>query len=295
MTSPYVQGTTLPLQSDGQSLHVTVVQAFPPTLSCASVVSLDWPSLKLKGTYVLKVFDRRFATQLRRDSKAKSWTPEVEKRYHQFASTGGLSRLIPYISQKETDEDWSETDERWDQAQLETYLQYRSLKLYKTEKEVYGILHAFQGKDIPYLYANVNIKTATGPDYENYDCPGILMEYVQGFPLTDIERYAPQANWQGICERAIRIVNQIGEKGIRNEDVKTRSFIIKSNGKVAMIDFASCVVRRPGQSKEDWEEWKAMQDEEGAVGCTMEKKLKGKFTYKRSMESRRLMDRYMRE
>lgn len=105
--------------------------------------------------------------------------------------------------------------------------------------------------------------------------------------------------------RRIRIINLIGGRGIRDEDVKTRSFIVRNNPSkygprttptdVVMIDFGSCVLRTKDQDDRDWREWKAMQDEEGAIGMVMERKLNGGFTYVRTAESERLMDEFMSE
>jgi hypothetical protein len=313
LSCPYFAGNNLAVQindenSSGQaseSLDVTVCQAFDPfTLSCALLVQLDWPSLKLKGQYVLKLFDRRFAAQLRREHKACSWTPEVEDNYRNFVHSGGLRELVAFIAEKETDDYWSARKQKdWNQAQLEAYLQYCSRKFYKTETAVYYRLHELQGQDIPRFIARVVIRrTSSDPVDEYLDCPGILLEYIQGFPLTDIEEFAPKAAWQPICDEAIRIINRISNLNVRNEDVKTRSFMVQPNPdpdtaqfKLCMMDFGSCVLRKPDQDDHDWREWKAMQDEEGAIGLVMERKLRGGFKYTPSLEYEQLIYEFQRE
>lgn len=47
---------------------------------------------------VLKIFDRRFATQLREDSKAKPWTLESEEHYHRLIENGGVAELVPTLA-----------------------------------------------------------------------------------------------------------------------------------------------------------------------------------------------------
>ena len=42
-----------------------------------------------------------------------------------------------------------------------------------------------------------------------------MLEYVQGFHLTNLEEFAPKAAWQQICDEAIRIINRIGDRDIR--------------------------------------------------------------------------------
>jgi len=60
-------------------VNARIIKVFKPfTLSCAMVVQLDCPPFK--GQFVLKLYDRRFSTQLRRDEKASPWNSEIESR-----------------------------------------------------------------------------------------------------------------------------------------------------------------------------------------------------------------------
>lgn len=295
------------LPVDGQvteSLEVTVIEPFIPfTLSCALLVQLDWPSLKLSGRFVLKLFDRRFAAQLRREHDAGNRTPELENDYRKFIQHNDLQACLASFAKFEADDDWSskaQTD--WDRAQREVYLQYLCRKLYSTETAVYDRLHELQGRDIPRLVARIVLQHSStcSPVHEYLDCPGILLEYIEGFSLTDLETSAPKVAWQTICDEAIRIINEISNHNIRNEDVKTRSFVIKHDAamtqfKAVMMDFGTCVLRRPDQDEDDWREWKSLEDEEGAIGLVMERKLQGGFKYTPTLEYQRLMDEFQSE
>ena len=96
----------------------------------------------------------------------------------------------------------------------------------------------------------------------------------------------PKECWQSIGEEAIWIVNVIGDRGILNEDVKRPNFIVQRQEanvcKVFMIDLALCLFRSESEDDAEWDQWKAMQDEEGTVVYVMQRKLKGGFTYHRS-------------
>ncbi|KAF1814052.1 hypothetical protein P152DRAFT_481210 [Eremomyces bilateralis CBS 781.70] len=298
---PYFEGNTLTIQIDGQpsnNLDVTVLKAFEPfTLSCALLVQLDWSMLKLKGQYVLKLFDRRFATEVRRYNKACPWDPKIEDEYRNFVYDDDISALFTFCAEQETDYKWTPSAQKdWNGAHLEAYLQYCCRNYYMTETQVYDRLPDLQGEDIPRLIARVLIRrpSSAGLIDKYLDCPGILLEYIQGYHLTDLEENTPKAAWQQICDEAIRIVNRIGERDIRNEDVKTRNFIIRTDPrtallKIIMLDFGACVLRKPDQDDQEWRAQKAAQDEEGAIGLVMEKKLKGGFQYTRSEGSERLM------
>jgi hypothetical protein len=47
---------------------------------------------------------------------------------------------------------------------------------------------------------------------EYFDVPRIILEYIDGFPLTDLEYYAPKVAWQSVCEDAIRMVNLMSDR-----------------------------------------------------------------------------------
>jgi hypothetical protein len=276
-----------------ESYDARIIQVFAPfTLSCVVVVEMDCPFFKLKGNIVLKLFDRRFATQLREDENVQPWTMKIERDYHQFVLDGGASSFITELNNSS---DISEQEGTWNTSQDEAYLHDHLFDLYETEIEVYNILKDMQGSDIPQLFASIMVpgfgSTATDPIRQYIGVPGILLQYIDGFPLTNLANHAPREHWQDICEDAIRIVSLIGDRGILNEDVKSRSFVVsqaKGNTfKVVMIDFALCSFRRDYDDEEDWSVSKAAQDEEGAIGLIMQARLNGGFVYCRS-------DRYKR-
>lgn len=249
---------------------------------------------------VLKVFDRRFASQLREDQDASPWTLDIEKEYHQFAIDGRASSFTAKLHSK--DETITQQADTRNNSQTEAYLQYLMSESYDTEVEVYNTLKDIQGEDIPQLFANITtpiaIDTQASAASQCIDPPGVLLQYITGFELADITDCAPKECWQSIGEEAIRIVNVIGDRGILNEDVKRRNFIVQKQEdvyKVFMIDFALCLFRNEFEDDAEWDQWKAMQDEEGAVGYVMQGRLKGGFTYHRSARYEQLDEDWMME
>ncbi|KJK60553.1 hypothetical protein P875_00053242 [Aspergillus parasiticus SU-1] len=296
---PYVVGNTIKLRLgapyDQQEITTKITRVFEPfTLSCAMVVLLDHPALGLTGHLVLKLFDRRFAAQLRKDHKFNPWTPEIERQYHDFILDGSASEFITRLN---TDSKIAEEEgDTWNDPQNEAYLHDHMQDLYGTEVEAYQTLKDIQGKDIPQLFACLTAPSASlsqKPSVNKYiDVSGVLLQYIDGFLLTDIAAHAPREVWQSVCDEAIQIVNRIGDRGILNEDVKTRNFIVQENPgrkfKVFMIDFALCNFRSEYEDETDWWKWKAIQDEEGAVGYVMQKYLHGGFVYRRSARYKQL-------
>ncbi|KAJ5928364.1 hypothetical protein N7466_007320 [Penicillium verhagenii] len=248
---PYTVGNVIKIHlktADGLEAteDANIIKAFEPfTLSSVVLIRMTCSTLGLQGNMILKLFDRRFATQLREDEKIRPWTLDTEMEYHQFILDGGASDFVTQINDGETPE-----GSTWSAAMDETYLHDHMSDLYKTEVQAYSYLKEIQGTDIPQLLASTIMPVSRPVQLrsEYIDIPGILLQYIEGFPLTDIAKYTPRESWQAICEDAIRIVNLIGDLGILDEDVKTRSFIVRGNLKdgfeVIMIDFALCEFRQ---------------------------------------------------
>ncbi|WEW55966.1 hypothetical protein PRK78_001401 [Emydomyces testavorans] len=265
------------------------------------VVQLNCPLFN--GCFVLKLYDRRFATQLRQDEEASPWNLQIESDYCEFVRNGRAPEFFDLCTAKFCeDEDWAyEQREKWNKAQHEAYLQYLCRRTYNIEKVAYDKLRDIQGKHVPRLFARILLQPS-GPALANeyLDCPGILLEYIQGFPLTNLAGNASKKDFQYVCEDAIRVVHLIGDRGIINKDTKTRSFIVREDPvtkkfKVFMTDFGLCAFRCQAKDDREFNEWQADQDEEGAVGRVMERKLKGGFKYRLSARAWKLLDEFKSE
>lgn len=302
---PYVVGNVIELRlktpSDGQIVAARIIKVFEPfTWSCAMVVRPVCPTAAWEGNMVLKLFDRRFAIEFRNSEEIRPWSPDIEQNYHRFILNGDAAKLLTELAADRLLP--ARNFDVWNSSQEETYLHDFMQGLYETETEVYNTLADLQGSHIPQLFSCVTMSLSTpvlnNPLSEYVDIPGILLQYVEGFPLTDIATCAPRDSWQGICEDAIRIVNLVGDKGILNKDVKTRSFVVQkcpeNQYQVLMIDFALCNFRDEYASEDEWQKRKAIQDEEGAVGYVMQKKLQDGFVYDRSALYTELDDKYKR-
>ncbi|KAJ5721899.1 uncharacterized protein N7483_009833 [Penicillium malachiteum] len=229
---PYVVRNIIKLQLktpfDGQTIDVKITKVFEPfTCSSAMVVRPVCPTTTWESDMVLKLFDRRFATEARKDDRLSPWTSDIEQNYHQFILDGHAAKLVAELTADKDLPDWNFGT--WNSSQDETYLH----------------------------------------------------DYIQGLYETEIEAYNILADIQG---------------GILNEDVKTRNFVVQSCPEnrfhVFMIDFALCNFREKYPGEDEWEECKSWQDEEGAVGFVMQKKLPGGFVYHRSARYKKLDEKY---
>lgn len=267
------------------SLQAEIVKVFEPfTLSSVMLVQLQvaaTPSVseELPGLVVLKVYDRRFATQFRQDYNASPWSVETEQQYRQFLSSRDGEKFVARL--KDEYYGMSEVVKiQNDAARLEVYLDHCLQEMFDAEVEVYNALSEIQGKCIPQLYSTVSVQD--GDKYSTIQ--GILLQYLDGFSLVDISLHAPKDHWQSIGDDAIGIIHYLNSKDIMNEDVSRKNFLVCKDEKyqVFMIDFALCQFRKDVDDDELWWEDKSIYDEEGRVGYSLQRSLKPDFIYHRS-------------
>ena len=285
-------------------MEVTVVKLIQPTtMSLVMEVMLEMKS-GLETRAILKLYDRRFATGLRRRERVKPWTPTFEELYKQYVLSGRAKKLFEDLdelsddekSDDDTDNDEEERDPNLKTGQEEGYLHHYCRKLYANEVRAYESLRDLQGCMIPKFLVAVRLSY---PDtdiphhlFEYFDTRGILIEYIDGFDLLDLQTKAPQSKWQAVCEDAIHIVNRVSNHGVLNLDVRPENFLVKKSEcgetfQVFQINFAQTDFM-DNMPWGVWEECQAGIDEEGAVGLVMQKLLGGGFKYKPSFKFRRV-------
>lgn len=275
-------------------------------MSSAMVVIVDAPALGLKGRVFLKLYDRRFATSLRSDYKVSPWSPEIERQYRKFVLDGSASKFLPLLQHEREDSDEDEEEEeevrRWSPAQDEINLWDCCCDYYNIETEVYERVKDLQGKDVPRLMAYVSLSPCPSSYNNLFGCPGILLEFIDGFSLADLKDHAPKDTWQSICDDAIRVVNLIGDRDLRNDDVHPRNAIVRRDAtidkfKVFIIDFGHCVLRKPDNDELDWRHDKAWIDEEDAIGGEMRHILRNDegFVFHRTPKYQQLIEDFRGE
>ena len=292
-------------------MTVEIIKVMEPiSNSVVLLVSIPSPSNSCGGstwkprTAILKAFDRRFSVWLRDAYKAPSWTPSREESFRNQQTSGQppeppeLDRLSEYS--------WLDIEEYTD-AETESFFYHVSQYQHQRELSTYRALEHLQGTQVPTLYADAEIMSKeTGSNM--FNVKALLVEFIDGFLLEDLVSCVPQRAWTSICEQAISTVNAISDCGILNTDVRPTNVLVRrkrsigpthedpspeansADGgqrggqdvaaggnddgfEVVFIDFASCELRDPDESDEEWKRKKRTQDEEGAIGYIMEAKI----------------------
>jgi hypothetical protein len=237
--------------------------------------------------YVLKLFDRRFSKDERISVNLGDYTSENQKSYQDFAQSGTAPAFISNLLGDEY-----EKLERMSTGEREACVFARTLQLHKTEVTAYSALETLQGDAVPQFIADVIITSDSTSTSFYLQTPGILLEYINGFPLSQMCIKTPENAWGEICPKVIQKLHQISSLGILNEDVRTGNVLLQPLGdsyRVVFIDFTQSFTRDLYYSDADWIEAKRRADEETRIGGFMENlerraksKVKGKNvkTYK---------------
>ncbi|KAK7756173.1 hypothetical protein SLS62_001765 [Diatrype stigma] len=262
-------------------VEVTRLQK-PWTLSSGLVVKvLEAPGLHVPYTAFLKSYDRRFAYYLRSSNEIYGWDETKEYACLEYVKNGEAGRFLAKLRDDKTfatfrTVDWLD----WSDGQNEAYLTYKLQQSYDAERAIYAALEEYQGVYIPRLLLPVNrniMPTGVSQPSEGsevYHIKGLLLQYLEGFKLSEIEDYAPPSSWQEIVDQAIHIVRVLDSKSILNYDVHPNNFLVvpRDDGdyQVFMVDLAHCRLRREDESDREWGRAKCLEDEEGRIGDTMQ-------------------------
>lgn len=172
-----------------------------------------------------------------------------------------------------------------DVVHQEAYLQHHMKKTFKKEVQAYHCLLQYQGRHIPTFYGSVRVHDSEFFN-EYADPQGILIEYIDGFSLTELSIHCPKEHWQSVGEDAIHIIHCLNSAGILNRDVNMRNFLVRKDTegqfKAIMIDLGICMFRHEFEDEEDWRRAKQFFHEEGAVGYALYRSLMPHFVYRRS-------------
>ena len=287
---PYEVGKNLILNinqallQEESTIEVKIVRFIQPsTLSCVMVVE----SPKYPKHLILKLYDWRYATGMRKNNKVGSWTHFHENSYRAFVENGDAAKFSAAILMKDGSLN-NPQDGSWNTAQNEVYLFDQCRDIHKCEIKAYNKLKNLHGKKVPRFFADVHLKDFSTQN-SFFEVQGIIIEFIEGYNLSDLAENEPQSAWQNVSDEAIRTVNLIGDYGVLNKDVCSRNVLVKKRAissaeapEIIVIDLALCRFREDYTSEAAWIHEKSLEDEEGGIGFPMAHELKGAVIYKPS-------------
>ena len=262
-----------------------MLHAFEPfTISPVLKVKLDKSSSQpttpsLPTIMILKVFDRRFARDLRAWHNAAELTQEFEDQFRSFVASGAANKTLDEWEAERSIAE--ELDKDHPPLEMEAFLMALLSSYHDNEIKIYNRLAALQGISIPFFYGQVKfVPDEIHPNTFDISMLGILLEYIEGETLSSLPASIMSND---ICSACVDVVNACGDAGVLNKDVSLENFIVPlvSLGVetrparprlVVMIDFAQCRLRHEDEDDKQWKAAKWEVDEEGAVGYPLKKR-----------------------
>lgn len=270
----YVPGTELALVVDkanetfSGNLKVTITREISTTMATVLEVTYTDDSSTATKKAVLKLFDRRFGSSLRR-VRALS---ESRQEQYLLATSEAEKAFRSYVRSDKASELWDEIDA--DQRQMETVpllpeqyyeptqdglaryegaLQHMCVFFFRSEIAVYDKLAHMQGDYIPRMLAHVHLLAVESSEIEDKieDSPflrinGVLLEYVSGIPLSDLENCPPipdRREWSKILQEVANTAERINLAGVVMRDCRPGNVLLRTNTwQPVFLDFAQAFV-----------------------------------------------------
>lgn len=180
-------------------------------------------------------------------------------------------------------------DERETQLYEGLYLHVQYLKLYRTELGFYRRAreHHVDGLDVPRFLSSMRVPPSYTWRYCHTECssirgiPCILMQYLPGFPLTELYNTPspPPAHedWKRIANDGLRTIqyNMQDLEALNRDQCLPRNTVVhwdpnSQKWKCKLIDFGHCEFRTTGTRKWEWSSNQSWLQEEDVFARYME-------------------------
>ena len=272
-----------------QFIRVKVLQTFTFTRSQTMKVEIlansDHYDLPLIA--FLKLYDRRYLEERAGENATLPWSPQREKAADEFAekirarldarrisnsaSNTPVSRNHAGVVENDYDNsDYDEDDyeQEVDSMELSTddtmavelwknECIYRSFtkQWFDTECRAYMRLRALQGVCIPRFYGTTTFdETALNPPGVHSEVRGILLEFIDGVSLEELESNSPLALANPhLGETTVKLFERIVALGVLHGDVRPANIMTTPDGRLFLIDFGLAVIHQD-ESEDVWNE-----------------------------------------
>ncbi|KAK3941993.1 hypothetical protein QBC46DRAFT_380915 [Diplogelasinospora grovesii] len=312
---PYQPGKSLQLQvlrsccnlPFSQSVTAIISKTFDITMSPVMDVTINTESGS-NFRAVLKLYDRRFGTDLR--SIRGEHAPHTAADEAVFQSFVRQGKMGPFLRELEEEMKTAlispKASHLYDgtpegSAKYEAALWQECNDYFDCETEAYARLRDLQGRSIPRMYAHVCLAPRSSdapPDLlqsqtaRYLEVKGVLLELIPGYSLWDLPTSPlappdPKKTWPAIVQSAVDAAHDINRRGVIMKDCGPRNVVVDERSQTPfIIDLAQCCfrdkateawekTREPGEEDEDWdpdvEYWERVMgfDNAGAIGAVM--------------------------
>jgi tRNA A-37 threonylcarbamoyl transferase component Bud32 len=263
-------------------VNVKVLQTYTFTLSQTMKVTIKTQESQtvLPEEAFFKVYDRRYLKDRLGEKVLYPWDPEreaiAEKSRADYMSklnknrregplnVDGLfedseSSSVDHWSSEENFRFDSDSEREETQWERECVFRRRTRKWFTTEVRAYNQLQCLQGVCIPRFFGSTQFdetSLAQMPPGINIETPGILIEFIEGITVNNIEGDSQVAvQYPHIGQAVVDGFEKINQLGVLHGDVRTENVIIRNcDGRAFVLDFALSAFRRTRESDKRWAE-----------------------------------------
>ncbi|KAF2758100.1 hypothetical protein EJ05DRAFT_486157 [Pseudovirgaria hyperparasitica] len=318
--TPYTIGSciTLRIQGTSKSVECKIVKHLECSHACTMVVRLTLPRTNYEAHYVLKVFDRRFTFQRRYCVALEPWVNGAdEQAYQEFVLSGQAKHLVDHkltdwyswYDLKDDDDgkyfehsdDPRSTIPGADDARVQWWCRHER---YNTETNAYKLMQKHQGEIIPRIHALVTVRNSclwgqVPTEYSDsvnlaFQAPGLLMEYIGGFKISDIQHHVSIEHYQQIMDGATSVFEQTQACGVCHQEVNCVDMLVRpklssSSAKTVTyqtvyVDWSDTKFREPTDSDAGWSQIVYEASEADSIGLAMLGVVKPHARYMRTQE-----------
>ncbi|KAL7791165.1 hypothetical protein V8C43DRAFT_306188 [Trichoderma afarasin] len=315
---PYVAGASLSLEitQNYQDLPLprvttaSITRVLDITMSSVMCVTITLDSGQ-DVQAVLKLYDRRFGVDLR--DYRMVHLPLTTKREALFESFVRRNAIGPFLTQLAKDQEGRllpiKPHHHLDEENVEGNEKYEAAlwkdcdDMFHCETKAYELLKDLQGAGVPRLLATVRLADTSsiipsdlidGPDAKYWDVNGILLQYIPGINLINLDSSSIDVKeWPILVQRSVDLVHKINEYGVVMMDCSTRNVIVdQESHQPFVIDFAQCWFKdemkmwEPSNEQDD-EDDEDDEEEESEEKVAKNEEDEGKETEERENERKR--------
>lgn len=295
----------------GKDVQLTITRVCSVTVSPVMEVQLRMPNGF--GTAILKLFDRRFG-EFRREHP---YNHQAEAAWQDCVRSGLAKKLLEDLQrdeyrvkkarfqenededdddaeEEENDDDDDDDSNEDDLGEWEAIIYHTAQDHYANEVRAYSELKQLQGRCIPEFIQSVIYSSPEAPadlPVEYFHVPGILLECIRGFPLSELTTNVPNQPffWERIVEGAIDVVREVNMAGVVHHDCQPRNVLVAEMGHGAfqsyLIDFAQCAFRADYKNTDDVDDEDGFAhivnevDNHGGIAVLMSQRVKRETSY----------------
>jgi tRNA A-37 threonylcarbamoyl transferase component Bud32 len=258
------------------------------TMKVAIIAQPD--GCELPSTAFLKLYDRRFLRDRMTQDATEPWTHEGEVEAEKVwaklreRARSSVSNDIPVDGSEQcgSDEDDYEEElktlEEWDESavrcwEIESEYRRYTRRWFNNECRAYHELQTLQGICVPQLYGTAELeKTCTNPLYRTLEVFGILLEFIEGISLDDLDSGSPLAvKHPHIGQTTVDCFDRIARLGVLHGDIHLGNIVVRQDGRVFLVDFALAIFRGE-EVDEDWRERVASESETTFIKIFLDRK-----------------------